>query len=562
MIQVLCSQCGLRILVPPTVQGKTGSCFNCGHALTVPTAADIRKHLDLSYEPGDRVADRYVIEQPIGKGGMGMVYRAHDTLVDETVALKFMKPQMLRTERGQKLFIKEAQIARRLRHEHVVAVHDVSWTSEGILYLSMELAEGQSLRGWLRRYRSERRLVDVRIVVSFVTQILRALEYAHRTVVHRDIKPENIMVLPGEQIKVLDFGLALAVLEEILDEKAEKKENPEGNKVIGTLAYAAPEQKRRHAVDLRADIYAVGLVMHELLTLRTPLDPPVTVPQVRDDVSPSILAVLKRAVEEVKEGRWQSARDFRVALDKAFDESYRRHVQPVVTTSDGSGTDRDVDTSGMVYLAGGSFLMGSNELREAQPEQEVEVAPFWIDRYPVTVEAYAAYLEATGVPEPRFWRDTRYNGSNQPVIGVNWDEAQAYAQWAGKRLPTEAQWEFAARGLENRRYPWGSLPPDPTLANFNDFLGMPSIVSMYEDGQTPDGVYDLAGNVLEWTLDPFVPYLMHRRSPEQASAAPRRAVRGGAFSSPAEELQSFYRKGLFPESRLPITGFRCVLPAD
>jgi len=191
----------------------------------------------------------------------------------------------------------------------------------------------------------------------------------------------------------------------------------------------------------------------------------------------------------------------------------------------------------------------------------VEVAPFWIDRYLVTVEEYAAFVEETGAPEPRFWRDNRYNGGNQPVIGVSWDQAMAYAKWAGKKLPTEAQWEFAARGQENRRYPWGNLPPDSTLANFNDFLGMPSIVSMHDDGQTPDGVYDLAGNVMEWTLDPFVPYAMLRNNPDQASAAPRRTVRGGSFSSPPEELQSYYRKGLFPESQLITTGFRCVAPA-
>ena len=113
MIQVICPQCGLRILVPATVQGRNGICFNCRAVLHVPNATKVSRHKDLAYEQGDRISDRYIIDHRIGKGGMGVVYRAHDTLVDETVALKFLHPNMLRTEEGQQLFIREAQIARR-----------------------------------------------------------------------------------------------------------------------------------------------------------------------------------------------------------------------------------------------------------------------------------------------------------------------------------------------------------------------------------------------------------------------------------------------------------------
>jgi formylglycine-generating enzyme required for sulfatase activity/tRNA A-37 threonylcarbamoyl transferase component Bud32 len=553
MIQVICAHCGLRILVPPTVQGKRGLCFNCGQHLEVPSATAAARHADLAFEPGDRVAERYVIEEPIGKGGMGMVYRAQDSLIEETVALKFMNPQLLRTEKGVRLFIHEAQIARRLRHENIVAVHDVSWTTEGILYLSMEFAEGQSLRRFLRKQRGDRRLVEVRLMVNVIRQVLAALDYAHRMVIHRDIKPENVMLLSSERVKVLDFGLAKAVHEEVLRREAP---TPDSGRMVGTLAYAAPEQVRMQSVDLRADLYAVGLLMHELLTLRTPLDPPATVPQVRDDVSPSILAVLERALAPEKERRWSSAREFRVALENAFEESYRRRVTLISTTRQGTSTE------GMVYLEGGNFLMGSNEVREEAPETEVHVAPYWMDRFPVTVAQYQKFLEATGRPEPKFWRDPQCNGPSQPVVGVTFADAQAFAAWAGKRLPTEAQWEFAARGQENRKYPWGNFPPDTTLCNFADYLGMPSIVTMHEDGQTPAGIHDLAGNVMEWTVDAFVPYQTQRADPDVAAQAPRRAVRGGGWNSPAEELSCTARRGLFPEAQLPTVGFRCVLPAN
>lgn len=552
MIQVLCAQCGLRILVPPTVQGKQGVCFNCGNRLVVPTALDLRRHLDLNYDAGDRIADRYVIERSIGRGGMGVVYRAHDSLVDETVALKFMLPQLLSTEKGQKMFIAEAQIARRLRHDNIVAVHDVSWTNEGVLYLSMEFLEGKPLRSVLRNQRQDRRYLDVRVAVSFTAQILSALEHAHQIVIHRDIKPENVMVLSNERVKVLDFGLAKAVQEELL--RAEENPNQQG-RMVGTLAYAAPEQRRRQPVDLRADLYAVGLLFQEMLTLRTPMDEPITVEKARKDVAPSLVAVLSRALAEDRDRRWQSAREFRTALEAAFNESYRRTsgLQPLVARSDG----QQASTENMVHLAGGSFVMGCNDIREEAPEHEVFVEPFWMDIYPVTVAEFRKFLEATGGTPPKFWRDPNYNGPNQPVVGVTWEQANAYAAWAGKQLPTEAQWEFAARGKENRRYPWGNLPPSSTLCNFNDFLGMTSMVSMHEDGRTPEGIYDLAGNVYEWTADPFIPYQFKRQGTVEE---PRRSIRGGAYDSRAHALSTTSRRGLFPETQASNLGFRCVLP--
>jgi len=551
MLEVSCSHCGIRILVPTSVQGRIGICFGCGAQVKVPDFSKLPPNFDLTFAVGDRIANRYAIQERVGQGGMGVVYRALDGLVNEEVALKFMKPQLLRTQKGQMNFIQEAQIARRLRHENIVAVHDVSWTPEGILYLSMEFLRGPSLRAMLRKHRQERRLVDVRFAVTVPSEILAALEHAHRTVVHRDLKPENIIILPGERVKVLDFGLAKAVDEELM---APPSSETGSARIAGTFAYAAPEQKKHHAVDLRADIYAVGLIFHELLTLRTPIDKPATVPDVRNDVSPSLLRVLNQALAPEKEDRFQCARDFRRELLQAFEQSYRHVSIPAAQTSAAA----PVSTEGMVLLQGGSFLMGSNEVKEEAPEFEAYVDPFYIDQYPVTVKQYRAFLEATGCSEPRFWHDPQYSGPNQPVIGVSWDDANAYAAWAGKQLPTETQWEFAARGKENRTYPWGHLEPERAHCNFGDHLSMPTIVTMHTDGRTPEGVYDMAGNVYEWTCDPFVPY--GQANPTDAVETPLRTVRGGCWNSKAKDLRCSHRKGLFPETRLSIIGFRCVLP--
>lgn len=556
MIQVVCAQCGLRILVPSTVQGRKGICFGCGSPITAPNV-DLDQVLNLKFAEGERISDRYIIKRPIGKGGMSMVYHAVDELVGEDVALKFMRPRLLRTPKGQKMFIREAQVVRRLRHENIIAVHDVGATSEGILYLSMELLSGRSLRELIRTHRTNRKLISVRLAVSFMSQVLDALDYAHRTVVHRDIKPENVMLLPGERVKVLDFGLAQAVRAEA----EEPEDDPAGDdtkkrRIIGTLAYTSPEQRRHQSVDFRTDIYSAGLVFRELLTLHTPMDGPVTVPDVRTDVAPSIIRVLETAIKEDREARYQSAGAFRRALQEAYADSYKKVA--VVDTTRTSG--KEVSTENMVHLEGGSFLMGNQNVSEESPEFEVHVKPFYIDIYPVTVELYGKFLEATGHPEPKFWNNPEFNGPSQPVIGITWNDAMAYAAWAGKQLPTEEQWEFAARGRENRKYPWGNLEPDPTRCNIADYLGMPSIVTMHEAGHTPEGVYDMAGNVYEWTVAPFVAYSPNGNK-TKSDSSPRRVVRGGSWHSPVEDARTTHRKGLFPESQLATVGFRCVLPA-
>jgi len=506
------------------------------------------------YVQGDTVSGRYRLIEKVGEGGMGIVYRALDGLTGEEVALKFMHPALLATEKALRMFLQEAQVSRKLRHENIIAVHDINFTPEGAPYISMELARGRSLRKVLNDYRMARRYPEVRFAVRITDQVLAALEYAHRLVVHRDIKPENIFVEPNERVKLLDFGLARA-LEALETEPAVQKK-----RVVGTLAYAAPEQKAFRPATAASDLYAVGLVLREMLTLRIPLEETPPVEQIRRDVAPSLLETLRKALAEDPAARWPTAAAFREALNRAWSAYRPPEVMIRGDETRPEETSRKVDTSGMVYLTGGRFLMGSNAAREQAPEFETEVAPFWIDVHPVTVAQYARYLKETGAPEPRFWRDPLYNGPDQPVVGVSWQEALAYARWAGKTLPTEAQWEFAARGFENRRYPWGNTPPDPSLCNYGDHLGMPSVVFLHEEGQTPEGIVDLAGNVYEWTLDPFVPYDMALRDPAAAARCPLRSVRGGCWNSPPDELLTTFRRGFFPEARENTIGFRCVIP--
>lgn len=555
MIDVVCVNCGLKILVPPTVQGREGKCLNCGNPITVPSFGEPNHAEPLKFNAGDMVGERYVIRSVVGRGGMGVVYLAEDTLVKEDVALKFLRTDILRTEKWRHMFLQEAQIARRLRHENIVAVHDVAYTSGGILFLSMEYAKGRSLRDFLRNHREERTHIPPRLIVSIGLQALEALQYAHRLVVHRDIKPENIILMANEHVKVLDFGLAKAIEEEDAVAVSGVQGDRRKRQVVGTEAYASPEQILHGAVDLRADIYSLGMVLRELFTLRTPLEYSVDLEIRRDDVPPGILDVVRKAVNADKNERWQSAQAFRDALKAAFDSAYH----PSASNGHNHRPKTNGSTEGMAYFSGGTFLMGNNAVREEAPEEEVHVTPFWMDIYPVTVAQYARYLKETGAPEPRFWRDSQLNGAEQPVVGIDWHEAAAYAAWAGKSLPGEAQWEFAARGRENRKFPWGNLPPDSTRCNYRNYLGMPSIVTMHEDGSTPEGLFDMAGNVYEWTRDPYVPYVQQRKGNNEAETAARKAVRGGCYESGTEELTTTSRRGFFQNVRQRNIGFRCVI---
>jgi len=309
---------------------------------------------------------------------------------------------------------------------------------------------------------------------------------------------------------------------------------------------------------LRSDIYAAGLLLRELLTLRTPRELPPEKNIKRSDVSPSICAVADKAIAQDKSERWQTAREFHDALKAAFDNSYQMRTVSVNDATNG----KKASTEGMIFFEGGYFRMGSDDTPDEAPEAEVYVTPFWMDIYPVTVVQYGRYMTETGAAEPAFWRNPQFNGPEQPVVGISWEEALAYAAWAGKQLPTEEQWEFAARGPENRKYPWGNTAADTTRCNYRNYLGMPSMVTMHEDGRTPEGVVDMAGNVHEWTSAVFSPYEKKHGEPESLSKYPQKTVRGGCFESENNEIVTSARRGVFPDVRQKNIGFRCVISVN
>ncbi len=242
---------------------------------------------------------------------------------------------------------------------------------------------------------------------------------------------------------------------------------------------------------------------------------------------------------------------------------------------------RSQSTSDMVSIPAGAFMMGTaSGSPDERPVHIVELSSFLIDRTPVTKAQFALFLEAEGRVSPRgetYYEDddsdasiNRRAGSwlvdsgldNHPVLEVTWIGARDYCAWAGKRLPTEAEWEKAARGTDGRVYPWGNQPPDQTLAQFRQGRAETSPVGRFPDGASPYGAVDLAGNVWEWVSSAYRLYPYDASDGrEDLEPGPVRVTRGGGHDSSAEEIRSTERgRNLSRDYRSGHRniGFRCA----
>jgi len=239
-----------------------------------------------------------------------------------------------------------------------------------------------------------------------------------------------------------------------------------------------------------------------------------------------------------------------------------------------------------VTVPAGEFLMGAQKKDSSKPNYDPEASSsespvhpvclgeYRIGRYPVTVCEYQRFVDDGGYtkedhwpskgfgkwPAPEEWED-QLQHPNRPVVCVSWYEAAAYAAWAGCRLPTEAEWERAARGTDGRRYPWGDDEPNPALLNsWESRIHEPTPVGLYPGGASPNGVLDMAGNVWEWCSDWYGGYADAEVSdPRGPASGPARVVRGGSWGSYARLCRSAYRDGIEPERRGGRLGFRVVL---
>lgn len=263
-------------------------------------------------QAGDTIS-RYRILGPLGKGGMGIVYQAEDTRLHRRVALKFLPPDAL-TERDRQRFLNEARAAAQVRHPNICPIYDIE-EADGQVFIAMAYLEGETL---------SRRLANgplpIALAVNIALQIAGALQRAHELgIVHRDIKSSNIIIGPDGHVSILDFGLALYA--------GAARVTAIGS-AVGTLAYMSPEQASGLPADHRSDIWAMGVVLFELLSGSLPFDgegraamlhhilhsDPPDLGVLRPEIPPECKAAVEKALAKSPEARWQSARDMAQAL--------------------------------------------------------------------------------------------------------------------------------------------------------------------------------------------------------------------------------------------------------
>jgi len=264
--------------------------------------------------------DNYRIVEKIGEGGMGSVYRAVDVMLERDVALKFLRPELSREPELVQRFRHEAVLLARLNHQYIAPIFGLHRYGEE-LFIAMEYVPGETLEARLKRI--ERLPADSALHVT--SMVLQALDYAHRLgVVHRDIKPANVIMTPGGIVKVMDFGIARVLGDE---------RRTRAGSIVGTIAYMAPEQIQGGDADHRADLYAVGILLYEMLSGHAPFQadtdwalmqaqigqPPGPL-RGQVDVPEAVEAAALRALEKTPDRRFQSATEFQQALELAVRE--------------------------------------------------------------------------------------------------------------------------------------------------------------------------------------------------------------------------------------------------
>jgi formylglycine-generating enzyme required for sulfatase activity/tRNA A-37 threonylcarbamoyl transferase component Bud32 len=551
-----------------------------------------------SLAAGTVLMGKYRIERVLGQGAMGTVYVAVDQLTQMPCALKAMRPELRTDSELRRRFVQEFRLSLQLHHRSIVRVYTLE-ECDGVLFFTMELLEGETLRARLRR---EGR-VDLAEAIRLLTAVCEALDHAHHWTVHRDVKPENIFLTRDGAVKLTDFGIAKAL---------ESGLHTQASASMGTAYYMSPEQLRGTGeLDARADLYAVGVLLYELLTGELPV-PGAELPS-------SLVAELASDVDEL------------------FKRLVARLERRIPSASEVLEALRALAPAGWARIPAGRFYMGSPEGEVGRDSNEVQhevvlAQSFWLKRTPVTQGEWNRLM---GNQPAHFVR----SGEDAPVEQVTWydaiaycnalsraeglepcyvlseesgvsgehglgneedeepededeaeedeepededeaeedeepededeaedddeDEANSYScvvHWkrdaVGYRLPTEAEWEYACRA--------GCGGP------FNDGTVTPEEVAWFKENaddrthpvgqKRPNawGLFDMHGNVWEWVWDWFGDYPEGRVvAPTGPGTGTGRVERGGSWGGYAGNCRSANRVNIGPGSTYSDLGFR------
>jgi TolB-like protein/tRNA A-37 threonylcarbamoyl transferase component Bud32/Tfp pilus assembly protein PilF len=295
-------------------------CGKCGTQFPSPEKAEITVTLETPKEElttGSTFAERYQIIEELGKGGMGRVYKAHDTKIKEKIALKLIKPEIAKDKKTIERFRNELRLARKIRHKNVCGMFDLG-EEKGTHYITMEFVPGEDLRSSIRRFGQ----LPIGKSISIAKQICEGLSEAHRLgVVHRDLKSNNIMIDKEGNARIMDFGIARSV---------EARRITGEGMMIGTPEYMSPEQVESKEVDQRSDIYSLGILLYEMLTGQVPFqgdtsfsigvkhksERPKDPRRLNDQIPETLSRIILKCLEKENYRRFQNAEEILDAFDK------------------------------------------------------------------------------------------------------------------------------------------------------------------------------------------------------------------------------------------------------
>jgi formylglycine-generating enzyme required for sulfatase activity len=501
---------------------------------------------------------KYELQEFLG-GGMSHVYRAVDTVIGRTVAVKILTDAGCQDAEAKERFLAEARMAGNLAHDNVLGIYDFGEDEQHRPFMVMEFLRGRDLRHAIRTGD----IGDLRAKLKVALQVACALGYVHKQkVIHRDIKPENIHINATGVVKLMDFGIA----------KTEGLQMTRAGYVLGTPYYMAPEQVTGQNITEQVDVYSFGVLLFELLTGKKPitgdaverifysiLNEPLKLeplyeagvpqpvcdliarctaknPAERPHGFESVCGELERAIaagEEATHVLPAFDRDeitmalpaapmpspapapaaapapsrpgwlmpvvllaivalgaglyFALRTPAPVVETPKQEAPPPALASTLSSPAGD-----MVLVPAGPFLFGENKT-------PVTLPAFYVDKTEVTNAAYKNFCDEKNHPLPPGFGTAK---SDYPVVNVSILDAIAFAQWAGKRLPSAQEWEKSARGTDGRLFPWGN---EADMAKANVGTGKVLPASALPEGASQFGALQMAGNVFELIDQPAKP---------------------------------------------------------